>query len=478
MPVTNNGLSGLALNPVNPHSTRGAGEVRTCAECHRAPPSLGLGSGHYAIARDRVYTAGLSGITLYDRADDPRQPARRGAFAGRSAAHAVASLPNVVEGTADFLYVAQGTEGVAIYDRRPGAPVEPVAIISGVDAIDVSRVARYLYVVDSGIGVRIYDNEKPGVATLVATVDLPTAIRVVPWGIHLFVATGGEGLFVVNIANHMTPFIAGSVSGINAIDVELYAHYRSGPDFAVRAYVADPDYGVWILDLLPDLHAPRLVGDLPLAGAAGLDAYTRYVVATMTEPSREHDYLYVAAGIGGLHIFDITDPDGIVAVAAVTDLGGSVVDVDVASQLAPPGVDDYAMLANESWGLQVVDVTDPLSPEAIGIVGGSPGALRVLVEVQQMDRFLDEQGNQLKENSHPFTGIFSRAEIVRILSASIDGRSRGTPDLDGDGQLGVLDLLTLLANWGTTGAAGDVTGDGAVDADDLTQLMSAWESGD
>ncbi len=46
MPTTVNGLSGLALNPVNPHTVRGAGEVRTCAECHRSPPSLGLGSGN------------------------------------------------------------------------------------------------------------------------------------------------------------------------------------------------------------------------------------------------------------------------------------------------------------------------------------------------------------------------------------------------------------------------------------------------
>ena len=44
MPVTSNGLSGLGHNPVQPHTVRGAGEVRTCAECHRSPASLGLGS--------------------------------------------------------------------------------------------------------------------------------------------------------------------------------------------------------------------------------------------------------------------------------------------------------------------------------------------------------------------------------------------------------------------------------------------------
>ena len=55
MPETVNGLSGLALDPVNPHTVRAEGEVRTCAECHRSPPALGLGSGNYALARTNAF---------------------------------------------------------------------------------------------------------------------------------------------------------------------------------------------------------------------------------------------------------------------------------------------------------------------------------------------------------------------------------------------------------------------------------------
>ena len=43
MPSTVNALSGIAFQPVQPHTVRGKGEVRGCAECHRAPPTLGLG---------------------------------------------------------------------------------------------------------------------------------------------------------------------------------------------------------------------------------------------------------------------------------------------------------------------------------------------------------------------------------------------------------------------------------------------------
>ena len=88
--------------------------------------------------------------------------------------------------------------------------------------------------------------------------------------------------------------------------------------------------------------------------------------------------------------------------------------------LAPPGVDDYAILANELLGLQAVDVTDPRNPIRIVQAPHLVGALRVLVETQQMDRFIDEQGNPLKENSHPFVEVFTRDDVVRILSTSIE----------------------------------------------------------
>ncbi len=47
------------------------------------------------------------------------------------------------------------------------------------------------------------------------------------------------------------------------------------------------------------------------------------------------------------------------------------------------------------------------------------GAARVFVEVQQMDRIIDEEGNELKENSHPGVRALTRTEIVQILSADI-----------------------------------------------------------
>jgi hypothetical protein len=206
--------------------------------------------------------------------------------------------------------------------------------------------------------------------------------------------------------------------------------------------------------------------------------YSRWLPASGTEPSHEHDYLYVAAGEDGLHIFDITEPDGIVAAAHVDTLAGFAADVDVNSQLSPPGVDDYAVIANADLGLQIVDVNDPNNPVVIGDVPSSAPCERVFVEVQQLDRFIDEQGVQLKDTSHPNTGVFDRADIVRILKTDIGSIEPCDGDLDQSGDVGVDDLFAILGAWGPCGGScpEDINGDGFVGTDDLLAVLSGWGS--
>ncbi|HHN77971.1 MAG TPA: hypothetical protein ENK11_04760 [Phycisphaerales bacterium] len=490
MPTTSKGISGLALNPVQPHTVTGPG-VRTCAECHRSPASLGMGTGNYSLARDYAYVAAPGGVRVYDRDTDPLVPSLVATLPVANPLGMV-SRPDVVEGSADALYVAAGMDGLIGFDLEDGLDASPQTLVGGIDAIAVARVADYFYVVDQGVGVRVYDSREGqnalsdrvrrpvplGLRTprLVATVDIPTARRVLVWGIYLFVSAGNDGMYVVNIADQTQPVVEAHYTGINARDVRVYSHYQQGTAFAARAYVADPDAGVHVFDLLPDPGNPQLLTTLPLPGAVALDSYTAWVTGDAVTPSFEHDYLYVAAGAAGLHIFDMTDPDSVYEVAAVTGLGGSVEDVDVASQMSPPGVDDYAMLANADGGLQVVDVSDPTDPL---IVDAEPlaGASEVFVEVQQMDRFLNEQGRMLKENSHPFVRNFTRADVVRILSASITDCApdpgRPSPDFNGDGVVDLSDVAEFVRLMMADDTRADLTGDGAVDAGDIRVLLGA-----
>ena len=66
----------------------------------------------------------------------------------------------------------------------------------------------------------------------------------------------------------------------------------------------------------------------------------------------------------------------------------------------------------------------------------------------------------------------------------IDGQFRAfllTPaqlcpaDLDGDGAVGIVDLLQLLAAWGPCpGCTADLDGDGVVGILDFVDLLAAW----
>ena len=490
MPRTANGKSGLALNPVQPHTNQGPGNVRTCAECHRSPASLGMGTGNYSLARDYVYVAAPGGVRVYDRNSDPENPTLVTTLNVDNPL-GIVTRPDVVEGTADAVYVAAGTDGLIGFNVEGSLNASPVTLVSGINAIGVERVSKYFYIIDEGVGVHVY-NSREGKETLsdipnalaahgvrvpkfVTTVDIPNAQRVLVWGIHLFVAAGQDGLYVVNIADQTNPVIEAVVPGINAQDIRVYSHYQQGQGFAVRGYVADPDVGVHMIDLLPDLSSPTLLWTVTMPGAMGLDSYTAWVTGDSTTPSFEHDYLYVAAGESGLHVLDITDPDIVFEVSAVTDLGGSVVSVDVASQMSPPGVEDYAMIANETSGLQVVDVTDPTNPVLVDALS-APGASDVFVEVQQMDRFLDEEGNELKENSHPFIKHFRRSHIVRILSTPIDDCDpfgHAITDLNGDGSVDYFDVSVMFRSFGTSDAKADLDNSGTVDMNDLMILIQA-----
>jgi len=268
-----------------------------------------LGTGHYTFARQRAFLVTSSGVLVYHCWHDPANPSLVETLSRGAAPQSIAMQPNIITGETDYLYVAFGRAGVAIYDLRQGLSTEPVAVISDVNAIEVSRPNRYLYVIDQGVGVKVYDTLDPSQPQLLATVAIPTARRLGLWGVDLFVAAGNAGLVIVDVAEQAMPKITGALGTMNAVDVSLYAHFQKGNAFAARAYIADPDFGGRIVDLLPTFSQARLLSGIAIDGGAhGLDSYTRYKVATDATPSREHDYLYVAAANDGLMVFDMTEP--------------------------------------------------------------------------------------------------------------------------------------------------------------------------
>ena len=47
-------------------------------------------------------------------------------------------------------------------------------------------------------------------------------------------------------------------------------------------------------------------------------------------------------------------------------------------------------------------------------------------------------------------------------------------DVDGDGVVGVNDLVAVIVAWGTADSAADIDGSGTVGVDDLVFVVSSW----
>ncbi|MDP7519288.1 MAG: hypothetical protein QF438_03965, partial [Phycisphaerales bacterium] len=56
----------------------------------------------------------------------------------------------------------------------------------------------------------------------------------------------------------------------------------------------------------------------------------------------------------------------------------------------------------------------------------------------------------------------------------IDEECSDCPDVDGDGMVGVDEVLAVIAAWGTDDADADVNDDGIVDTNDILLVLSAW----
>ena len=73
------------------------------------------------------------------------------------------------------------------------------------------------------------------------------------------------------------------------------------------------------------------------------------------------------------------------------------------------------------------------------------------------------------------SGVFGSGHVITNVT---NGVTWSVPevhakDLNGDGIVGLSDILIVLSNWGL-GREGDVNGDGAVEFIDLVAILAAW----
>ena len=423
MPVTARGLSGLALNPVQPHTTRPVS--RFCEECHRNPAALGLGTESFHLTRRHLFllTPSPTGsLRVVDRRDmtatvevgslslaDPRE---------------LLAVTDQVLGRTTVAYVADGVDGLVVVDLSDPTLPERVTALPVADPRALAQAGATLFVAAGAGGVHVFDLTDPRAPTAITTFPTTDARGLAVHGIHLLVADGDAGLVILDVTDRTAPLVAGSLDlnggapgGNDARDVFPMAHYFNPPEFGLKptlmiAYVADGANGVRIVSLA-DPKNPILFATHDTVDAHAVFAKSHYDIGNATTKSREREYLFVADGTGGLQVADVSFP---FSPSTVTTLGFGfdVTDFAIANAFEPPVNRLFVYAALGSTGTALLDWSTIDAPVLVDLLA-IPVTSGVAIESVRLDRLCDEDGVQIKDVSHDGARTFDRAEIEAIL---------------------------------------------------------------
>ncbi len=312
--------------------------------------------------------------------------------------------------------------------------------LGAVDGLDYANaieiVGDIAYVADGDEGLKIFDVSDPAAMVLLGSFDTAGFARDVLFedsllgGKVVYVADNLNGVVVIDVDDPTDPTFFGSYATIGqAYGLSYHGGFGDGPYLSVAA----GDQGVIVLDVsfpfvpvFKDSHttagfaydvATDVVGTIDYLyvadGNAGLEMYRLlfgYAITprmTTNTPSNARsvevvgDIAYVADWTSGLQIIDLKvdrfDPE-IVGSFNTSELA---VDVQVSG--------GTAYVADASGGVQVIDVRVPSSPIGLGVVGVPLGA--IALDVVGADVFVAAGGFGVL--------AFDIAELDGLVSSSL-----------------------------------------------------------
>lgn len=450
MPVTAAGRSGMTLIHHQLHTTQKT--ARACADCHRNPTALGLGSPNadFQLGRNFVFVGSSRGFDVIgvDRKQlSGSVPiANVPLFGARDTVLRIEPL----QGHATHAYLSTTRRGVAVIDLGNPAFPKQLGMLATEDPYGMCVAADRLYVADGTGGVVIADIGDPARPKLLGRAAVADARDVTLHWPHLYVADFQGGLSVLDVTLPDRPRLVASVDLNGAMDepnqathVEILvqpgrpnqgqAGQRSGT--RVLAALACNEHGLKVLDVT-EPRAPVLFDQaydfLGGGGSAGRSNVVTAVAAGMhvdlgsvdgAIPTEENDYLYVTAVTRNrvqsrLFVVKVTDPRRPQPVGDAR-IGPAPADVQLMHLYNPPFLQSYAFIAGGNV-IEMVDVSKSKNPEGVGQFGGLLGAGSIAVEAMPLDRLVDEAGSPVKDISHDASRFFSRQEIDKILRVSVE----------------------------------------------------------
>ena len=349
--------------------------------------------------------------------------------------------------------LSTGTGFVEITD--PENPVIVDIVLTANRGRDMKVYQNYVYSSSDSGPFNIIDVQDIdiGVITLLASLDGGTHNIVInEESGFLYAATGGP-LVAVDLADPVNPQPVGFWDS-SAHDAQVVT-YTEGP-YAGReiAFICAGSTGnVEIVDVTDKLNM-FLVGS---------ETYPEAVFPHQGWLSEDRRYFYVDDELEGIQrtlIFDVSDLSDPVFVGEFTT-GLDSTDHNLYVR------DGFIFEANYTSGLRIFDACDPENPVEVGFFDTFPAN--------------DDPDFSGAWSNYPFfpsgTVIVSDRSgglFVLDVSQAIAASGCCPWDLDGDGTVGIGDLLTLFAIWGTAGPQGDFNGDGIVGVADLLLMFANW----
>jgi len=284
-------------------------------------------SGEFAFLWHNGFGWGGAALRIVN-VQNPDQIRDVGAYENRGYARIVA-LSN------DYAYVGSYSEGLCIADiSDPGNPAQ-VALYDSTRSIDWVTIAdNYAYIVDEYYGgLRIVDITDPEDPEEVGFYDTPGDARMVSVnGDYAYIADGEEGVLILDISDRSNPG-----------EIGLY------PTHDANCVVVEGDY-CYVYDYcglsIVDFSDPESPVEISFTDTGG------YPLAL----SVDNGYAYATSGNYGLYIIDVSNPYRPVQKCRYFGNG-------ITGEVAFLGDYVCALYYN---GFEVLDISDPENPEAIG----------------------------------------------------------------------------------------------------------------
>jgi hypothetical protein len=335
--------------PLSPHHV-GRCEINRCLNC-----SAGL-----AVSGQFAYVADYFGLSVIDLSQ-PADPKLVGGYDGYDQEEGFDVTCVAVSG--HFAYVmawnyAGTVHGLQVFDVSNPANPRPIGWCdSRTTGRDLVVSDHYAYAVEAGEGgggwqndggLEVFDISDPAAPKAVGWFDAGPLTGGVAWSGNYAYLTGPDGLLVVDVSDPARP------RGVGRIDT---TRVLGGLALSGRyAYVAANGLGnvsrlLQVIDV-SDPARPKSVSETDTFGSPNpVDLAPRALCVAVSG-----QYAYVTCMGAGLQVIDISDPAS-PQLLGVNDTMGTTVDVALSG--------NYAYLAEGYAGLRVIDISNAAAPRKV-----------------------------------------------------------------------------------------------------------------